>query len=150
MAALVSIIVNNYNYGRFVGEAIESALGQTYRNTEVIVVDDGSTDNSREVIAGYGSRIIPVLKENGGQGSAFNAGFAASRGEYVLFLDSDDLLEVNAIETVMRAWPGGAARVFFPLQAVGAGGESLGKTIGGHALPSALLGPFSGESPTSG
>lgn len=142
MAALVSIIVNNYNYGRFVGEAIDSALGQTYRNTEVIVVDDGSRDNSREVIAGYGSRIIPVLKENGGQGSAFNAGFAASRGEYVLFLDSDDLLEANAIETVMREWTEGAARVYFQLQAVGLRGEPLGRTIGGSATPSALLGPF--------
>src|SRR5690242_18207842 len=142
MAALVSIIVNNYNYGRFVGEAIESALGQTYRNTEIIVVDDGSRDNSREVIAGYGSRIIPVLKENGGQGSALNAGFAVCRGEFVLFLDADDMLEPQAIATVIREWREGAARVYFPLQAVGPSGEPLGRTIGGSATPSALLGPF--------
>ena len=77
---LVSIIVNNYNYERFVAQAIESALQQTYSPVEVIVVDDGSVDHSREIIQGYGGRIQPVLKENGGQASALNAGFAASRG----------------------------------------------------------------------
>src|SRR5712692_1029705 len=88
-----SIIINNCNYGQFLKAAIDSALSQTYLHKEVIVVDDGSTDNSREIIAGsYGSRIVPVLKENGGQASAFNAGFAVSRGEVVFFLDSDDML----------------------------------------------------------
>src|SRR5919199_875065 len=87
---LVSILINNYNYGRFLQGAIDSALNQTYFPTEVIVVDDGSTDNSREIIASYGNKIIPVLKENGGQASAFNAGFAASRGDIICFLDSDD------------------------------------------------------------
>ncbi len=96
---LVSVIINNYNYGRFLKEAIDSALNQTYLNTEVIVVDDGSTDNSREIIADYGDRIIPVLKENGGQASAFNAGFNASQGEVIIFLDSDDMLLTTTIET---------------------------------------------------
>ena len=80
---LVSIIVNNYNYGRFLGEAIDSALGQTYPRLEVIVVDDGSTDNSRDVISSYAGQLTALLKCNGGQASAFNAGFAASRGEVV-------------------------------------------------------------------
>src|SRR5207248_11792671 len=84
---LVSILINNYNYGRFLRDAIDSALRQTYTNTEVIVVDDGSTDDSRQIIAGYGSRIVPVLKENGVQASAFNAGFAASKGQWICFLD---------------------------------------------------------------
>lgn len=88
---LVSILINNYNYGRFLSDAIESALGQTYPRTEVVVVDDGSTDNSREVIARYEDRVVSVLKENGGQASAFNAGFAASRGDVVCFLDADDV-----------------------------------------------------------
>ncbi len=88
---LVSVLINNYNYGRFLAEAIDSALAQTYPHVEVIVVDDGSTDDSRAIIAAYGDRIIPVLKENGGHASAFNAGFAVSRGELVCFLDSDDL-----------------------------------------------------------
>src|SRR5687767_6151914 len=85
---LVSIIIDNYNYARFLPAAIDSALGQTYPNTEVIVVDDGSTDTSREVIRSYGGRVVPVLKENGGMMSAYNAGFSVSRGEVVVFLDS--------------------------------------------------------------
>jgi glycosyltransferase involved in cell wall biosynthesis len=100
---LVSILINNYNYGRFLEEAIDSALNQTYSPTEVIVVDDGSTDNSREIIASYGNKIIPVLKENGGQASAFNAGFAASRGDIICFLDSDDAFLPEKVAEVIDA-----------------------------------------------
>jgi len=63
---LVSIIINNYNYGRYLRSAIDSALGQTYFNTEIIVVDDGSTDNSPEIIKSYEERIKSILKPNGG------------------------------------------------------------------------------------
>src|SRR3989442_14005385 len=84
-----SIIINNCNYGQFLKAAIDSALSQTYLHKEVIVVDDGSTDNSREIIAGsYGSRIVPVLKENGGQAPASNPGLAVSRGERGFLLGS--------------------------------------------------------------
>ena len=100
---LVSILINNFNYGRFLREAVDSALRQTYTNTEVIVVDDGSTDDSRQIIAGYGSRIVPVLKENGGQASAFNAGFAVSNGDVICFLDSDDVWQPSKVEQVVRA-----------------------------------------------
>lgn len=105
---LVSVIINNYNYGRFLREAIDSVLNQTYDRTETIVVDDGSTDNSREIIAGYGDRIILVLKENGGQCSAFEAGFAASSGSIVCFLDSDDIFlpaKVGRIVEVLEQHP---------------------------------------------
>lgn len=146
----ISIIVNNYNYGRFLGEAIDSALAQTYAHVEVVVVDDGSTDNSREIIGRYGDRIIPVLKENGGQASAFNAGFAASRGELVFFLDSDDILLPEAAETVAHSWREGLARIFFPLEAVDAVGQPLRRLIGGQAVPDPTLGPFGVDSPTSG
>ncbi len=88
---LVSIIINNFNYESFLTEAIDSALNQTYFHTEVIVVDDGSTDNSQQIIASYGDRIIPVFKENGGHASTFNAGFAVSKGDIICFLDSDDV-----------------------------------------------------------
>jgi glycosyltransferase involved in cell wall biosynthesis len=101
---LVTILINNYNYGRFLQEAIDSALNQTYSPTEVIVVDDGSTDNSREIIASYGNKIIPVLKENGGQASAFNAGFAASRGDIICFLDSDDAFLPEKVAQVIDAF----------------------------------------------
>jgi glycosyltransferase involved in cell wall biosynthesis len=90
MSPQVSILINNYNYGRFLADAIESALEQRDSNCEVIVVDDGSTDQSESVIKGYGDRIIPIFKPNGGQASAFNAGFAASQGEIICFLDADD------------------------------------------------------------
>src|SRR5258705_13856552 len=101
---LASVIVNNYNYARFLREAIDSALDQTYRNTEVIVVDDGSTDGSREIIASYGDRIVPVLKQNGGQNSALNAGLSLSRGNVILFLDSDDVLLPTAVEAALEAF----------------------------------------------
>ncbi len=87
---LVSVIINNYNYARFLGAAIESALNQTYQNIEVIVVDDGSTDDSKAVIESYGKRIKAIIKKNGGQASAMNEGFAAAGGELIYFLDSDD------------------------------------------------------------
>lgn len=98
LKSLVSIIINNYNYGRFVADAIESALAQTYSNCEVIVVDDGSQDDSREVISGFGNRIKTVFKSNGGQSSAFNAGFAESSGDVICFLDSDDVFLPNKVQ----------------------------------------------------
>jgi hypothetical protein len=103
---MVSILINNYNYARFLDEAIDSALAQTYPNIEVVVVDDGSTDNSREVIAGYGDRIRGVLKENGGQASAFNAGFAAINGDIICLLDADDLFKPEKVQRVVEVLEG--------------------------------------------
>ncbi len=102
--SLVSILINNYNYESFLGEAIDSALNQTYPHTEVIVVDDGSTDDSRKIIASYNDRIIPVLKENGGQASAFNAGLAASQGDIICFLDSDDTFTPEKVAEVVNVF----------------------------------------------
>jgi glycosyltransferase involved in cell wall biosynthesis len=99
---LVSIIINNYNYDRFLSESIESALGQNYTNIEVIVVDDGSMDNSHDIISAYGTRIIPVLKQNGGQISALNAGVEVSQGEIVFFLDADDIFFPNKVAEMVK------------------------------------------------
>jgi len=101
---LVSIVINNYNYGRFLPEAIESALGQTYSRIEVIVVDDGSTDQSREIIELYASRgkVKPVFKENGGQATAFNAGVEAATGDIICFLDSDDWFAPEKVAQVVQ------------------------------------------------
>ena len=126
---LVSIVITNYNYGRFIRAAVDSALAQTYPNVEVIVVDDGSTDQSREVLQSYGSRIASVLKRNGGQGSAFNAGFAASRGEVVIFLDADDGLGPSAAAQVVAAWRPGIAKVQFQLDIVDANGTRTGVRV---------------------
>ena len=113
---LVSIIINNYNYATYVSDAIESALGQTYSNVEVIVVDDGSEDESMTVISGYGERVTAVFKENGGQGSALNEGFAASHGQLVMFLDADDVLLPRAVECVVAKWREGDAKLQFRLR----------------------------------
>jgi len=101
---LVSILINNFNYGRFLAEAIDSALNQTYPNCEVVVVDDGSTDNSRDIIAGYGDRIRAVLKKNGGQGSTFNAGWKEARGDIICFLDADDAFTPNKVERILQVF----------------------------------------------
>ena len=127
--ALVSIIIPNYNYARYLRIAIDSALGQTYAPVEVIVVDDGSTDNSREVIESYSDRITPIIKANGGHGSALNAGYAASRGEIVIFLDADDELMPDAVEQVVKAWRPAVAKAQFQLEMVDENGQPLGMRV---------------------
>jgi glycosyltransferase involved in cell wall biosynthesis len=99
---LASIIISSYNYGRYLRETIDSCLDQTYPDVETIVVDDGSTDDSRKVIAQYGNRIRPILKENGGHASALNIGFGESRGDVICFLDSDDALLPTAMEEAVN------------------------------------------------
>ena len=94
---LVSVVIPCYNQARFLGDAIESVLGQSYENFEVIVVDDGSTDETREVAGRY-ARVECVSQENGGLAEARNAGLRASRGEYIVFLDADDRLMEKALE----------------------------------------------------
>lgn len=96
---LVSIVICNHNYERFLPSAIESALRQTYKPVEIVVIDDGSTDGSRDILERYRDRVRIVFKSNGGQPSAINAGFQESRGEIVCLLDADD---VFAPEKVAR------------------------------------------------
>lgn len=103
---LVSVVINNYNYDRFIAEAIQSVLDQSYRKLEIIVVDDGSDDQSIPVIQAIQrnnpDRINLIQKENGGQASAFNRGFEASHGEIITFLDSDDYWFRDRIATVVE------------------------------------------------
>lgn len=99
-----SIIINNYNYRGMVAEAIESGLAQAGPAVEVVVVDDGSTDGSAEVIDGYGDRIRAVYQPNGGQAAAINAGVRASRGEFLCFLDADDWSAPNRVAEVVAAF----------------------------------------------
>lgn len=135
-APWVSIVINNYNYGRFLPEAINSAMRQRYEPVEVIVVDDGSTDNSRAVIAEYATRIKAVLKSNGGQASALNAGFAASGGDIVLFLDADDILFPDAAaNAVLQLADHIASKVHWPMWVVDSGGNRTGETRPPHAPP---------------
>ena len=131
MKPLVSIVIDNYNYARYLGAAIDSALAQTWKPLEVIVVDDGSTDNSAHVIGRYRGRVHAIVQPNGGQGAAYNSGFAASRGDWVLFLDSDDLLDADAIERMMALAlvRGDVAKVQGCLERIGPDGEPLGGTV---------------------
>jgi len=101
---LVSVIINNYNYARYLPEAIESVLKQTYQNFELIVVDDGSTDNSREVIELYKDSLIAIFQENAGQGEALNTGIAKSQGEIICFLDADDYFHTDKLAKVVAAF----------------------------------------------
>lgn len=100
-----SIIINNYNYDGYLEEAIESCLKQNYPGLEIIAVDDGSTDQSRDILATYNDRINVILKANGGQASAFNAGLKKASGDWIWFLDSDDtlcpgILKEVAVQTI--------------------------------------------------
>jgi glycosyltransferase involved in cell wall biosynthesis len=100
---LVSILINNYNYQEFLKESVDSALAQTYPNLEIIVVDDGSTDNSRQIIDSYGAKIIPIYQQNKGQASTFNQGFAASKGEIIFLLDADDIFHREKVAIVVKS-----------------------------------------------
>jgi glycosyltransferase involved in cell wall biosynthesis len=96
----IDIIVNNYNYGLFLGAAVDSALAQTHPRVRVIVVDDGSTDDSRSVLAAYAGRIELVLQDNQGQAAALNTGFVRSGADVVIFLDADDMLRPDVAARV--------------------------------------------------
>ena len=103
-ASLVSILISNYNCDRYLAQAIDSAINQTYPCKEIIVVNDGSTDNSQQIIDSYRDSIIPVVKRNGGQASALNAGFAVSKGEIICLLDADDLWLPSKLKEVVDAF----------------------------------------------
>lgn len=126
---LVSIIVLSYNLEAYLAEAIDCALDQTYPRVEVIVVDDGSTDSSRAIMARYQGRIASVLKENGGQSSAYNAGYARATGSILFFLDADDLLDADAVAQVVPLFEPGVARVHFRLRIIDSQGRALGGAI---------------------
>lgn len=137
MTLRVDVVVNNHNYGRYLADAIDSALSQTHPAVAVVVVDDGSTDESRAVIAQYGDRVRAVLKDNGGQASALNAGFAASDGDIVVFLDSDDVLAADTAAMVSDAFEADTrlAKVQYRLAVIDADGVPTGETRPAPHLP---------------
>lgn len=93
MTHSVSVIVPNFNYGRFLNATIGSVLNQSHENVEVIVIDNGSTDNSREILESYGQKIRTIFQANLGQSAARNAGLAAAQGSLISLLDADDYWE---------------------------------------------------------
>ncbi|MBB5222133.1 glycosyltransferase involved in cell wall biosynthesis [Amaricoccus macauensis] len=127
----LSVIINNYNYAGFVSRAIDSVLAEGHPETEIVVVDDGSTDGSREVLASYGDRIATVLQVNQGQAAAINAGVRAARGDVLLFLDADDWIlpgRLRAVDAAFAANPE-AALVYHRLQPMRSDGTLVMKTI---------------------
>jgi glycosyltransferase involved in cell wall biosynthesis len=121
----VDVIVNNYNYGEYVGEAIASAVRQTYPNVRVIVVDDGSTDGSRGAIELYENDVVAIFKPNGGQASAFNAGIERSEGDIAIFLDADDVLLPETCAKVVGVFQADSsvARVQYPMEVIDTDGR---------------------------
>ena len=100
MPPLISVIIPAFNCKRYISECVGSVLGQTYRNIEVIIVDDGSTDGTLEVLSSLNTdnRLKIIHQTNGGTGSARNSGLAMAQGEYLAFLDADDYWQYDKLE----------------------------------------------------
>lgn len=125
-ALKLSIIIPNFNYEDFVAAAIDSALALDWPHTEVIVVDDGSTDRSREVMARYADRVQIIHQDNAGQLHACNAGFAKATGDLVMFLDSDDMVAPSLMHKVSAVWHKGVSKVQVQMFLVDAAGKPTG------------------------
>jgi hypothetical protein len=142
----VSIIIPSYNHAQYVGEAIRSVLGQTYDSLEIIVVDDGSTDNTRAVVGEFGNAVRYIWQENQGLSAARNTGICAARGEFIGVLDADDLYEPEFVATltaVLQTDPDAAA-VYCAYQYVDEDNVPLpqqaSRTVPPEQLHEALLG----------
>lgn len=114
----VSVVVINHNFGEYVASAISSILNQTWLKIEVIVVDDGSNDNSRAIISEFGDRVIKVFQENRGHTCAVNTGFSETSGKFVLFLDADDLLYPTAVASALSVFQPNDVKVQFQLDTI--------------------------------
>lgn len=103
MNNMVSVIVPTYNYGKYISEAVESILNQSHPNHEVLVVDDGSTDNTAEIINSFkSSKVRYIFQENQGANVARNRGLRESGGDYIIFLDADDVLDHRHMEKYLQ------------------------------------------------
>lgn len=136
----IDIVINNHDYAPFLPAAIESARAQSHGQVNVIVVDDGSTDGSRQLLEQCGPDVEVVLKENGGQASALNTGLQRCTGDVVMLLDADDLLEAQAAARVAAAFAADerAVKVQFRLAVIDADGAPTGaiKPAVYQAMPS--------------
>ncbi|RKI40091.1 glycosyltransferase family 2 protein [bacterium D16-51] len=102
---LVSVIIPVYNTGLYIARGIRSCISQTYKEIEIIIVDDGSTDNTWEIVKSFArkdSRVKAFHQENFGVSAARNAGLSHARGDYIIFLDADDWLEKDAVEYLLK------------------------------------------------
>jgi glycosyltransferase involved in cell wall biosynthesis len=123
----VSIIITNYNYQDFVKECIDSCLNQTYNNIEIIVVDDGSTDDSSIVLNEYQNLVKLIFQKNAGMVEASNTGYKQVTGDLTIFLDADDFLLPEAVEKVVFNWVKGVTvKTHFRLEKRNNSSKSLG------------------------
>jgi glycosyltransferase involved in cell wall biosynthesis len=123
----ISVIVTCYNYGRFVARAIDSVLDQGYENLELIVVDDGSRDDTPLVLRRYAARGRIITQENRGSIAAYNRGFAAASGDIIVLLDADDWLEPSALASIAKHWRPTLAKLQWELKIVDGEGRDLGR-----------------------
>jgi glycosyltransferase involved in cell wall biosynthesis len=123
---LVSIVISSFDCAKFLTTAIESALAQTYRHIEIVVVDDGSNDESPAMIRKFGSRTRPIFQTRAGAAAACNAGFAESSGSIILFLDANDMLFPAAVRQIIEAWTEGTIKVQYKLELIDDQGKSKG------------------------
>jgi len=125
---LVSVIIPAYNGERFLREAVDSALAQTYPNIEVIVVNDGSTDNTVALLSGYGDRIRVFHQNNAGQAAARNLGISKSTGQWIAFLDQDDLWDPRKLAVQIQEARERDSVVHSNIRVVDASGHILQKS----------------------
>ena len=125
----ISVVIANFNYERYVGQAIESALALDWPSVEVIVVDDGSTDGSLERIRSFEGRIRVIAQANAGQRVANNIGFAESSGEIIIFLDADDMLDPEIARKIAAVWTSRTSKVQVQMARVDAHGRPLGSVL---------------------
>lgn len=127
----VSVVISNYNYAQFLPMTVESVLTQTYQDFEVIIVDDGSTDNSQDIIKilhkKHSNKIIYIFQENQGQGAAFNSAFAVLSGDIVAFLDADDVWSPDKLEQVVKCFKrnNNTVGVMHPLKTIDYYGDTV-------------------------
>jgi glycosyltransferase involved in cell wall biosynthesis len=101
---LISVVIPTRNRAHYLGEAIESVLTQSYRHLDIIVVDDGSTDHTTDIVAGFGDRVRFLQQDNRGTGAARNAGISQAAGEFLAFLDDDDIWNEEKLVRQMRVF----------------------------------------------
>jgi glycosyltransferase involved in cell wall biosynthesis len=133
MKPKVSVIIPNYNYSQYICEAVESVLLQTYPNVEIIIVDDGSKDNSLEVLEKFGDKIKILAQQNAGVSVARNNGVANSNGEFIAFLDADDIWLPEKIERQISLFLNDKTLglVHVAVQDIDASGKNLGTHFDG-------------------
>jgi glycosyltransferase involved in cell wall biosynthesis len=143
MPPLLTVLIPNYNYGRYLTAAIESVIALDYAPKEIIVVDDGSTDDSRAILSAYETKgaLKCIFKENGGQPAALNVGFREAQGELLYVLDSDDVVAPHMMRRVIAKWRDGMSKVQFCLESIDEHGDRIGSifpNFPAHATPETL------------